>query len=327
VTRRRLAIAAGGWALAAPWAALAQRPALPVIGYLSGVSRAESETRLAAFRRGLEQAGFREGGNVALDYRWADGDYGRLAAMAADLVRQQVNLMVATGGPRAAQAAKAATSTLPIVFVLGGDPVKFGLVQSLNRPGGNATGVSFLTADLMPKRFELLMQLLPKAKLVALMINPNTPSAEDQIKGVEAAARAGGTRLLVARAGSEAEIDSAFATLAKARPDALLIGTDALFGTRHKQFIALAARHALPAVYEQRNAVADGGLMSYGPSIIEAHVQTGLYAGRVLAGTKPAELPVLQPTTFELVVNLATARALGLAVPQALLLRADEVIE
>jgi putative tryptophan/tyrosine transport system substrate-binding protein len=325
--RRRLAVAAGGWALAAPWAALAQRPALPVIGYLSGVSRAESETRLAAFRRGLEQAGFREGGNVALDFRFADGDYGRLAAMAAELVRQPVNLVVATGGPRAAQAAKAATSTVPIVFVLGGDPVKFGLVQSLNRPGGNATGVSFLTADLMPKRFELLMQLLPRAKLVALMINPNTPSADDQLKGVEAAARAAGTRLLVARAGSEAEIDNAFATLAKARPDALLIGTDALFGTRHKQFIALAAHHGLPAVYEQRNAVADGGLMSYGPSIIEAHVQTGLYAGRVLAGTKPAELPVLQPTTFELVVNRGTARALGLAVPQALLLRADEVIE
>jgi putative ABC transport system substrate-binding protein len=306
---------------------MAQRPALPVIGYLSGVSRAESESRLAAFRRGLQQAGFREDGNVTLDYRWADGDYGRLAAMAEDLVHQPVNLIVATGGPRAAQAAKAATSTVPIVFVLGGDPVKLGLVRSLNRPGANVTGVSFLTADLMPKRFELLMQLLPRAKLVALMINPNTPSAEDQLRGVETAARAAGTRLLVARAGSEAEIDSAFATLARARPDALLIGTDALFGTRHKQFITLAARHGLPAVYEQRNAVVDGGLMSYGPSIIEAHMQTGLYAGRVLAGAKPAELPVLQPTTFELVVNLGTARALGLAVPQALLLRADEVIE
>jgi putative tryptophan/tyrosine transport system substrate-binding protein len=298
-----------------------------VIGYLSGVSRAESETRLAAFLRGLQLSGFREGGNVTLDYRWADGDYGRLAAMAADLVRQPVTLIVATGGPRAAQAAKAATSTLPIVFVLGGDPVKLGLVQSLNRPGGNATGVSFLTADLMPKRFELLMQLLPKAKLVALMVNPNTPSAEDQIKGVEAAARASGTRLLVTRAGSETEIDNAFAALTRTRPDALLIGTDALFGTRHKQFITLAARHGLPAVYEQRNAIVDGGLMSYGPSILEAHVQTGLYAGRVLAGAKPAELPVLQPTTFELVVNLGTARALGLVVPQALLLRADEVIE
>lgn len=325
--RRRQAVAAGGWALAAPWGAMAQRPALPVIGYLSGVSRAESESRLAAFRRGLQQAGFREDGNVTLDYRWADGDYGRLAAMAEDLVHQPVNLIVATGGPRAAQAAKAATSTVPIVFVLGGDPVKLGLVRSLNRPGANVTGVSFLTADLMPKRFELLMQLLPRAKLVALMINPNTPSAEDQLRGVETAARAAGTRLLVARAGSEAEIDSAFATLARARPDALLIGTDALFGTRHKQFITLAARHGLPAVYEQRNAVVDGGLMSYGPSIIEAHMQTGLYAGRVLAGAKPAELPVLQPTTFELVVNLGTARALGLAVPQALLLRADEVIE
>jgi len=327
VRRRYFTAVTGAWALASPWAAMAQRPAMPVIGYLSGVSRNESEDRLAAFRRGLAQAGFSEGRNVVIEFRWADGDYGRLAAMADELVRRPVSLLVATGGLRAAQAAKAATSTLPIVFTLGGDPVKLGVVQSLNRPGGNATGVSFLTADLMPKRFELLRELLPSSKLVAVMVNPNTPSAEDQITGAEAAARASGARLQIARAASVAEIDAAFAALAKSRPDALLIGTDALFGTRHKQFIALAARHALPAVYEQRNAVVDGGLMSYGPSITEAYVQTGVYAGKILAGARPADLPVEQPTKFELVINLKTARALGLTIPQSLLLRADEVIE
>jgi putative ABC transport system substrate-binding protein len=326
VKRRRIvAASAGAWAL--PRAARAQRPPLPVIGYLSGVSRAESEDRLAAFRRGLEQAGYSEGRNVAIEFRFADGDYTRLQALATELARQPVNLIVAVGGPRAAQAAKAATSTVPIVFTLGGDPVKFALVHSLSRPGGNATGISFLTADLMPKRFELLRELLPRSKRVAVMLNPNTPSAEDQLKGAQAAARASGTQLLVARAGSETEIDSAFATLAKEKPDALLIGTDALFGTRHKQFIALSARHALPAVYEQRSAVVDGGLMSYGPSITESYVQTGVYAGRVLAGARPQELPVLQPTKFELVINRSTARTLGLVIPQALLLRADEVIE
>jgi putative ABC transport system substrate-binding protein len=230
--------------------AQAQRPALPVIGYLSGVSRAESEDRLVAFRRGLAQAGYVDGRNVAVETRWADGDYDRLKAMAAELAGRPVDLLVATGGPRAAQAARSASTTLPIVFVHGGDPVKLGLVQSMSRPGGNATGVSFLTAELMPKRFELLLQLLPKATRVALMLNPNTPSAGDQQRGVEAAARAAGVRLLVLQARSEAEIDAAFATLARERPDALLVGTDALFGTRHRQFIALAAQHRLPAAYE-----------------------------------------------------------------------------
>jgi putative ABC transport system substrate-binding protein len=327
VNRRRRIVAAGAGAWALPWAAWAQRPPPPVIGYLSGVSRAESEDRLAAFRRGLDQAGYSERRNVAIEFRFADGDYTRLQAMAAELARLPVTMIVAVGGPRAAQAAKSATSSVPIVFTLGGDPVKFALVQSLSRPGGNATGISFLTADLMPKRFELLRELLPKSKRVAVMLNPNTPSAEDQLKGAQAAANAAGTQLLVARAGSEAEIGTAFATLAQSKPDALLIGTDALFGTRHKQFIALAARHALPAMYEQRNAVVDGGLMSYGPSISEAYVQTGIYAGRVLAGARPQELPVLQPTKFELVIHRGTARTLGLSIPQSLLLRADEVIE
>jgi putative ABC transport system substrate-binding protein len=298
-----------------------------VIGYLSGVSRAESEDRLAAFRRGLGQAGYSEGRNVAIEFRFADGDYTRLPALASELVRLPATVIVAVGGSRPAQAAKAASSTVPVVFIHGGDAVKLGLVDSLSRPGGNVTGVVFLTVDLIPKRLELLRVLLPKAKRVALMVNPNTPSAEDQVKGAQAAARAADMQLLEARAGSEAEIDNAFAALVKLKPDALLIGTDALFGTRHKQFIALAARHALPAIYEQRNAVVDGGLMSYGPSITEAYVQTGVYAGRVLAGARPQELPVLQPTKFELAIHRGTARTLGLVIPQSLLLRADEVIE
>jgi putative ABC transport system substrate-binding protein len=298
-----------------------------VIGYLSGVSRAESEDRLAAFRRGLGQAGYSEGRNVAIEFRFAEGDYTRLPALASELVRLPATVIVAVGGSRPAQAAKAASSTVPVVFIHGGDAVKLGLVDSLSRPGGNVTGVVFLTVDLIPKRLELLRVLLPKAKRVALMVNPNTPSAEDQVKGAQAAARAADMQLLEARAGSEAEIDNAFAALVKLKPDALLIGTDALFGTRHKQFIALAARHALPAIYEQRNAVVDGGLMSYGPSITEAYVQTGVYAGRVLAGARPQELPVLQPTKFELAIHRGTARTLGLVIPQSLLLRADEVIE
>jgi putative ABC transport system substrate-binding protein len=298
-----------------------------VIGYLSGVSRAESEDRLAAFRRGLGQAGYSEGRNVAIEFRFADGDYTRLPVLASELVRLPATVIVAVGGSRPAQAAKAASSTVPVVFIHGGDAVKLGLVDSLSRPGGNVTGVVFLTVDLIPKRLELLRVLLPKAKRVALMVNPNTPSAEDQVKGAQAAARAADMQLLEARAGSQAEIDNAFAALVKLKPDALLIGTDALFGTRHKQFIALAARHALPAIYEQRNAVVDGGLMSYGPSITEAYVQTGVYAGRVLAGARPQELPVLQPTKFELAIHRGTARTLGLVIPQSLLLRADEVIE
>lgn len=325
--RRALVRVAG--ALIAPWplAAVAQRNAMPVIGYLSGVSRVESADRLAGFLRGLSQAGYTEGRNVSIEYRWAGGDYDRLQALAAELVRLPVALLVATGGPRAVLAAKAATATIPIAFTIGADPVKLGVVQSLSRPGGNATGVSFLTADLMPKRFELLRELAPRSKVVALIVNPNTPSAEDQVKGAQAAARASGTRLQVARAGTETEIDAAFATFARYRPDALLIGTDAFFNLQSRQFIALSARYGLPAIYEGRNAVAAGGLMSYGPNIVEAFAQTGAYAGRILAGAMPAELPVLQPTQFELVINLATARALGLAVQQSLLLRADELIQ
>jgi putative ABC transport system substrate-binding protein len=298
-----------------------------VIGYLSGVSRSLTEGRLVAFRRGLAEAGYHEGRNAVIEYRFADGDYDRLAAMAAELARRPVNILVAVGGPRAAQAAKAASSTLPIVFVVGGDPVRLGLVASMSRPGGNASGVAFQTVEVLAKRLELLLQLLPKASEVALMVNPNTPSAGDQVRDAEAAARVAGVRVQVLRAGSDAEIDAGFATLARTKPDALLVGTDAFLNLRHKRIVTLAAAQRLPAAYEQRNAVVDGGLMSYGPDIDDAYRQLGLYAGRVLGGMRPADLPVLQPTKFELVLNLGTARALGLTVPQALRLRADEVIE
>jgi putative ABC transport system substrate-binding protein len=313
--------------LLSPGVLRAQGGPLPVIGYLSGVARAETESRLAAFRRGLAEAGYDEGRNAVIEYRFAEGDYDRLAAMAAELVRRPVSLIAAVGGPRAAQAARAATSTLPIVFVVGGDPVRLGLVASMSRPGANATGVAFQTVEVLAKRLEILLQLLPRARVVALMVNPNTPSAADQVRDAEAAGRVAGVRVQVLRAGNDAEIDAAFAMLAHTKPDALLVGTDAFFGVRYKRFVALAATQRLPAAYEQRNAVVAGGLMSYGPDIDDAHRQTGLYAGRVLAGARPADLPVLQPTKFELVLNLGTARALGLPVPQALRLRADEVIE
>jgi putative ABC transport system substrate-binding protein len=325
--RRGFAAALGASTLLSPGVPRAQGGPPPVIGYLSGVSRSPTEGRLAAFRRGLAEAGYDEGRNAAIEYRFADGDYDRLAAMAAELARRPVNVIVAVGGPRAAQAARSATSALPIVFVVGGDPVRLGLVASMSRPAGNATGVAFQTVEVLAKRLEMLMQLLPKARDVALMVNPNTPSAADQVRDAEAAARAAGVRLQILRAGSDAEIEAGFATLARTKPDALLIGTDAFFNVRHKRFVALAAAQRLPAAYEQRNAVAEGGLMSYGPDIDDAYRQTGVYAGRVLAGARPADLPVLQPTKFELVLNLGTARALGLAVPQALRLRADEVVE
>ena len=324
--RRLLLDAAAAVALVGPLFSRAQRPAMPVIGYLSGIAADEAPDRLAGFRRGLFEAGYGEGKNVAIEYRWAQGDYDRLPALAAELVRHPVSVLVATGGPRAVLAAKGATALIPIVFTLGGDSVKLGLVRSLGRPGGNVTGVSFLMAQLTAKRFELLRELVPKARLVGLLVNPNTPSTDDQVSSTQQAAAATGTRLQVVRAGSASEIDAAFASLAKLRPDAVLIGTDAFLGTRNQQLIALAQRHRLPAVYEGRPSVEAGGLISYGPNIGQAYAQAGAYVGRILAGIAPADLPVLQPTTFELTLNLKTAAALGLAIPQSVLVRADEVI-
>ena len=321
--KRRAVIAS----FASPLVARAQRPHVPVIGFLSGVSREESTSRVVALRRGLAVAGSVDGKNVAIEFRWADGRYDRLPGMAGELVRMPVALMVATGGPRATQAATAATSSIPIVFTMGADPVRLGVVQSLGRPGGNVTGVSFLTVDLVPKRLELLRDMLPRGRLVVLMVNPNTVSFETQVKVAQDAARTVGYLLQVVRAGTDADIDAVFATFSALRPDALLVGTDAFFATRRSQLVALAARFALPVMYEGRESVVAGGLISYGPSIDDAHARAGAYVGRILGGARPADLPVLQPTNFELVINLKTAKALGLSIPQSLLLRADEVIK
>lgn len=327
MNRRDLLAAWSGVATAWPIAGGAQQRPSAVVGYLSGVSREESVDRVAGFRRGLGDSGFAAARNVVIEFRWADGDYDRLPSLAAELVRLPVAVLLATGGPRAVLAAKEATPSLPIVFTMGADPVRMGVVNSLNRPGGNVTGVSFLTLDLTPKRFDLLRELVPKAKLVAFMVNPNTPSAESQMKSAQDAARASNQSVHIARAGSDSEIDTAFASLPRVRPDALLIGTDAFLAARRKQLTALAARYGIPTFYEGRESVLAGGLISYGPSIDKAHAQAGNYVGRILAGARPADLPVLQPTMFELVINLRTARVLGLTIPQSLLLRADEVIQ
>jgi len=324
--RRRELMLLLGSAVIAPLAARAQQKAMPVIGYLSVGSPGTSGSRLAAFRQGLGETGFVEGQSVAIEYRWAEGRYERLPAFAADLVSRKVDL-IAAFGPPPAFAAKSATSTIPIVFVLGIDPIAAGLVASLARPGGNLTGVSMLTGELMPKRLELLSELVPAARAIALLANPNDATTEGMIRDVQEAARAKGVRLQILKAGSESDIDAAFASLDQTHAGALIVGDDPFFASRHEQLVALASRHAIPAIYEWREYVAAGGLISYGTSITAVYRQVGIYAGKILKGEKPADLPVQQPTKFELVVNLKTAKALGLTVPQSILARADEVIE
>ena len=299
---------------------------MPVIGFLDSSSADEYAPFLAAFRGGLDAAGFVEGRNVAIEYRWADGRYDRLPALAAELVRVPVAVLVATG-VTAAVAAKAATSTVPIVFNTGGDPVTFGLVASLNRPGGNVTGVASLGKVLVVKRFELLRELAPKADAIGFLVNPNNAVAELDTNDARAAAAALGQRLIVLKAGSEADIDKAFATIAQQRGGGLLQQLDPFLQSRRDQVVALAARYALPAIYERRDFAVAGGLMSYGTSLSDALRLVGTYAGRLLKGEQPADIPVQQPVKFELVINLKTAKALGLEVPASVLARADEVIE
>jgi putative ABC transport system substrate-binding protein len=298
-----------------------------MIGFLGSASPAQSAPFVAAFRKGLNETGYVEGKNVAIEFRWAEGQYDRLPALASELVRRQMAVLVATGGPGAALAAKAATSTIPIVFTTGSDPVQFGLVASLGHPGGNATGVTIFTVDLVAKRMELLRELVPKATVIAFISNPNTPYAESEVGKAQEAARSFGQQLHVVRAATAQEIDAAFATLVQLRAGALLIGTDPFFSSRREQFVALAARHAMPAIFDLREFATAGGLLSYGASITEAYRQAGIYTGKILNGAKPADLPVLQPTKLELVINLKTAKTLGLTIPQSLLLRADEVIQ
>jgi putative ABC transport system substrate-binding protein len=325
--RRRQFISLIAGTAAWPLAAHAQQPAMPVIGFLSGRSLEDSKQMMAALGLGLVGQGFVEHQNVAIEYRWADGHYDRLPALAADLVRRQVAVILAVGSVPSPLAAKAATSTIPIVFVVGGDPVKFGLIATLNRPGGNLTGVSVLSGPLTAKRLELLRELVPQAGIVACLVNPKNPEADSQLTDIRAAARTFGQELLILNASTDHELDTAFATLARERAAGLLLGNDAFFVLRRDQISALAARHAIPAVYFLREFAVAGGLMSYGDSLTDAYRQVGDYVGRILKGTKPADLPVQQSTKVELIINLETARVLGLEVPPTLLARADEVIE
>jgi putative tryptophan/tyrosine transport system substrate-binding protein len=312
-----------GGLLAVPLAARAQKSTIPVIGFLSAALPAQWTPFVAAFRQGLNEAGYVEGKNVAIEFRWAEGHYDRLPALAADLVHHQVTVLVATGGNVSVQAAKAATSTIPIVFTTGGDPVQLGLVASLGRPGGNATGVLVVPSQLVPKRLELVHELVPKAIAIILLVNPDSTFSDLASKEAQEAARSLGLQLQVLRARTEQEIDAAFATLVQLRAGALLVATDAFFTARREQFVALAARHAVPAIYEWREFVMAGGLMSYGASLAEAYRQAGIYTAKILNGAKPADLPVLQSTQFELVINMKTAKALGLTIPQSLRVQAE----
>jgi putative ABC transport system substrate-binding protein len=305
----------------------AQQPALPVIGFLSSASPDAYAIRLRAFRQGLKEAGYVEGRNVEVEYRWSDGQNDKLPALAAELVRHRVALIVAAGGGPSATAAKAATATIPIVFGVAVDPVEAGLVASLNRPGGNATGVTTLNVELGPKRLELLHELVPRATVVALLINPTNPTSEAISRDLQAAAGALGLTLHVLHASAERDLDAVFAALVGLRAGALVIGPDIFFLARSEQLAALTVRHAMPAIFQYRPFAAAGGLMSYGSDETEYYGQIGIYAGRVLKGEKPGDLPVQQATKVELIINLKTAKALGITVPLPLLGRADEVIE
>jgi putative ABC transport system substrate-binding protein len=326
--RRRNFISFVGGAAAWPLAARAQQQAMPVVGLLgaAGPDDVEVARNLAAFRRGLAETGYVEGQNVRIEYRWAEGHYERLPALAAELVARNVDVIVNEGGAPSVLAAKNATSKIPIVFHTGNDPVAEGLVASLARPGGNLTGVSLLQVEISPKLLQFATELVPKARVIALLVNPNSTNAEPLLRQLQEAADRSSMQVRVLKAGTEAEIDAAFATLDQLPADALIVGGDTFFTTRREQIIALAARHAIPATYSQPWFARAGGLLAYGPSLQPAYRLKGNYAGKILSGAKPADLPVQQPTTLELVINAQTARSLGLTVPPTLLVAADELV-
>jgi len=326
--RRDFVALLGGTAATWPLAARAQQPTMPVIGFLHPTSSDTNTDRLRAFRQGLKDTGYVEGDNVAVEYRWAQGQFDRLPELVTQLVSRPVAAIVAAQGPAPALAAKAATTTIPIIFNVGEDPVRLGLVASLARPGGNLTGINFLTGELVAKRLELLRQLVPGAAHIAVLVNPaNASNAETQSRDVEAAARSIGLQIQVLNASTSREINAAFVTLVHARPDALFVVGDSLFTSRRVQLALLAAHHSMPAIYSSREIPEAGGLMSYGTNVADAWRQVGVYTGRILKGAKPADLPVVQASKFELVINAESARLLGLTVPPTLLALADEVIE
>jgi len=327
VGRRKFLVMLGGAAAAWPLALRAQQAAMPVIGFLSGRSPGESESVEAAFRQGLKESGYAEGQNVHIAFRWAEGRYDRLPALLASLVDIRVAVIAAAGGQAVPLAAKAATSTIPIVFVSGEDPVKLGLVASLNRPGGSATGVSMFLSEMEAKRLALLHELVPTGTITGVIVNPSSPSIDTQLREINSAARALGRQIQIVNATNERELDAAFVSLAQSKVGALLIASNAYFTSRRDQIVALAAQRAIPAIYDQREFPMAGGLVSYGTNLSDSYRLMGVYTGKVLKGEKPTDLPVQQSTKFELVINLKTAKALGLDIPATVLARADEVIE
>jgi putative tryptophan/tyrosine transport system substrate-binding protein len=325
--RREFVTLLGGAAAAWPLAARAQQAAVPVIGYLGAQSPAAFASRVTAFRQGLGETGYVEGRNVAIEFRWAEGQHDRLPALAAELVARRVAVIVAPGGAPAAIAAKSVTTTIPIVFEMGADPIAMGLVTSLNRPGGNLTGVSSLNVEVTPKRLEILREAIPTATVVAVLLNPTSPTADSQLRNLQEAARALGLQLNVLHASSARDFDPVFASLLQLRASGLVVASDTFFATHGEQLAAITVRHAVPAIHQSRDFTLAGGLMSYGGSFVESHRQAGVYTGRVLKGDKPADLPVQQVTKVELLINLKTAKALGVTFPLALSGRADQVIE
>ena len=326
--RRREFIRLFGSAVVAwPFIAQAQQPAMPVVGFLVSASAQGYAAVMGPIREGLKQAGFVEGRNLSIEYRWADYHYDRLPKLAAELVQRQVSVIFTTGSIVSALAAKSATNSIPIVFANGSDPVRYGLIASLNHPGGNTTGVTFYNSGLGPKRIGLLREILPKAAIIGVLINPKNPNAEDDSKEMQEAGRSVGVQIEIVNASAESELDEAFAKISQLHADALIVHVDALFNAQYREIVALAARYAVPAMYATPQATRAGGLISYGTDVDDMDRQAGVYIGKILKGAKPADLPVLQPTKFDLRINLQTARALGLTVPLVVQMTADEVIE